>query len=81
MTQYHDLVLLCIPLALLGVSGPLALSGVALSVAVPVGATIAIGIMAHALFVRARRDHFTPTVPPASPETPTPPAAPIPTDD
>ncbi len=78
MTEYHDLVLLFIPLTLFGVSGPLALGGVTLSIAVPVGATIAIGIMAHALFVRARRDHPTPSMPP---ERATPPAAPAPADD
>ncbi|WP_331234463.1 hypothetical protein [Natronorarus salvus] len=56
MTQYHDLVLLFIPLALFGVAGPLTLAGVSLSIAVPIGASLAIAIMAHALFVRARRD-------------------------
>jgi hypothetical protein len=56
MTQYHDLVLLFIPLALFGVAGPLTLAGVSLSIAVPIGAGLAIAIMAHALFVRARRD-------------------------
>ncbi|WP_331234397.1 hypothetical protein [Natronorarus salvus] len=75
MTQYHDLVLLFIPLTLLGVSGPLALAGVSLSIAVPIGAGLAIAIMTHALFVRARRDHPTPSSTretPASPPTPTP---------
>jgi hypothetical protein len=69
MTRYHDLVLLFIPAALLGISGPLAITGVPVSIAVPLGATVAIVIMSHALFIRARHDHSSNEGVPTNPDT------------
>ena len=51
MVSYYDLVLALIPLTLLGVSGVLSGVGLALTVAVPVGAAVAAGLVGHAMFV------------------------------
>ncbi len=51
MTSYYDLILGLIPLALLGIGGALTLLGLQLSVAVPVAASVAVGLIGHALFV------------------------------
>ena len=65
MTGYYDIVLGLIPLALAGVSGILAFAGLGLTVAVTVGALIAVLFMGHAMFVRA------PTVTPSDDQTST----------
>ncbi|MDL5361106.1 hypothetical protein [Halalkalicoccus sp. NIPERK01] len=51
MTNYYDLILGLIPLALLGIGGTLTVLGVSLAVAIPAAASVAIGLIAHALFV------------------------------
>lgn len=52
MTGYYDYVLGLIPAALLGVTTFLNLVGLSLTAALPAGAVLALGIMAHAVFVR-----------------------------
>lgn len=56
MTGYYDIVLGLIPLALAGISGALILAGIAPTVAVPAAATVAVGLVGHAMFVRAPTD-------------------------
>jgi hypothetical protein len=55
MSRYYDYVLGLIPTALIGVTVLLSAVGVSWHAAVPTGAAIAIGVMAHAMFVRAPR--------------------------
>ena len=52
MTGYYDYVLGLIPAALLGITAFLNLVGLSLTAALPAGAIVAIGLMAHAMFVR-----------------------------
>lgn len=52
MTGYYDYVLGLIPAALLGVTAFLNLVGLSLTAALPGGAVVSFGIMAHAIFVR-----------------------------
>jgi hypothetical protein len=56
MTGYYDVVLGLIPLALVGITGALVLAGVGLTTAVPLAATVAVGLVGHALFVRSPTD-------------------------
>lgn len=56
MVSYYDVVLAFIPVSLLGVSGLLAGVGLDLTLAVPLGATVAAGSIGHAMFVRAPTD-------------------------
>jgi hypothetical protein len=53
MSRYYDYVLGLIPTALIGVTVFLSAVGVPWHTAVPAGAAVAIGVMAHAMFVRA----------------------------
>ena len=52
MTGYHDYVLGLIPAALLGITALLALTGLPVQMAVPVGGGVAALLIAHAMFVR-----------------------------
>mgnify|MGYP000129705964 CR=1 FL=1 len=57
MTGYYDLVLGLIPLALAGITG--VLTGVAsleLTTAIPLASLVAVGLIGHAMFVRAPVD-------------------------
>lgn len=56
MSAYYDQILAAIPLVLLTIPALLFLSGVTLTTAVSVGSLPAIGIMGHAMFVRAPTD-------------------------
>jgi hypothetical protein len=56
MTGYYDLVLGLIPLALAGISGALVFSGVPLTTAIPMASVVAVGLIGHAMFVRAPVD-------------------------
>lgn len=56
MTGYYDLILGLIPLALLGITGVLTLAGIDFTTAVPVGATVSVALIGHAMFVRAPVD-------------------------
>ena len=53
MASYYDFVLALIPLSLLGVSGFFTGVGLDLTLAVPLGATVAAAFIGHAMFVRA----------------------------
>lgn len=56
MVSYYDFVLAFIPASLLGVTGLLAGLGLDLTLAVPLGATVAAGFIGHAMFVQAPTD-------------------------
>jgi len=56
MTGYYDAILGLIPLALVGITGVLTVAGIELTTAVPVGATVSVGLIGHAMFVRAPVD-------------------------
>lgn len=56
MTGYYDLVLGLIPLALVGITGVLTLVGIDFTTAVPLGATVSVALIGHAMFVRAPVD-------------------------
>jgi hypothetical protein len=65
MTGYYDIVLGLIPLALAGISGALTFAGLRVTIAVTIGALVAVLFMGHAMFVRS------PTVQtPSSDQTP-----------
>ena len=51
--HYYDYVLVLIPLALLGLTGVLTLTGLALTTAVPLAAAVSAGVIGHAMFMRA----------------------------
>ena len=51
--EYYDLVLGSIPASFVGVAGTLGVLGVELSFAIPIAAMLALGVILHALFVRA----------------------------
>ncbi|WP_276271466.1 hypothetical protein [Haloarcula litorea] len=62
MTGYYDIVLGLIPLAMAGITGVLSISGFALTTAIPMASVVAVGLIGHAMFVRAPVDP-TPEVP------------------
>ena len=70
MAGYYDLVLGLIPLVLVGLSGGLALAGFEWSVALVTGSLLAVGLVGHAMFVRApgsqSPERQSPSVGPAS---------------
>ncbi|MCL9816293.1 hypothetical protein [Natronocalculus amylovorans] len=51
MTGYYDYVLGLIPVSLIGITAMLSVIGLPLTLAVPVGAAVAIAIIGHAVFV------------------------------
>lgn len=59
--NYYDLILGLIPLALLGLTALLTTAGVALTTAVPLAGAVSVGMIGHAMFVRAPTD--APVVP------------------
>ncbi|EMA51530.1 hypothetical protein [Halococcus thailandensis] len=60
MTQYYDLLLGLIPLALGGITTVLATVGVSLTLAVPIAASVAVALIGHGMFVRAPGASATP---------------------
>ncbi len=56
MAGYYDAVLGLIPLVLAGVSGALFVLGLDLTTAVPLASLPVVGLMGHAMFVRAPTD-------------------------
>ena len=56
MTGYYDIVLGLIPLAMAGITGSLVLAGFALTTAIPLASVVAVGLIGHAMFVRAPVD-------------------------
>ncbi|MFB6354361.1 MAG: hypothetical protein ABEJ92_09775 [Halobacteriales archaeon] len=59
MATYYDFVLAFIPLTLLGVPGMLTGVGLDLTIAVPLGATVAAALIGHAMFVNGPTDDVT----------------------
>ena len=59
--NYYDFVLVFVPLALFGLTGALTVGGFALTVAVPIAASVSAGMIGHAMFVNAPVD-VTPAV-------------------
>lgn len=59
MVGYYDFVLGLIPLTLLGVTGSLSIGGVPTTPAITIGALVACGLLAHALFVNGPVDSLT----------------------
>ncbi|MFB9804450.1 hypothetical protein ACFFQF_02780 [Haladaptatus pallidirubidus] len=60
MTGYYDLILGLIPLAPVGVTGVLSVAGLALTTAIPLGATASVLLIGHALFVNGPVDDTPP---------------------
>lgn len=57
MTGYYDVVLGLIPLALVGITTVLVVvGGVGLTTAIPLASVVAVGLIGHAMFVRAPVD-------------------------
>ncbi|MDS0258280.1 hypothetical protein NDI56_02515 [Haloarcula sp. S1CR25-12] len=56
MTGYYDIVLGLIPLAMAGITGSLVVAGFALTTAIPMASVVAVGLIGHAMFVRAPVD-------------------------
>lgn len=56
MTGYYDLVLGLIPLAMAGITGGLMFAGFALTTAIPTASIVAVGLIGHAMFIRAPVD-------------------------
>jgi hypothetical protein len=51
MARYYDLVLGLIPLALGGIAAVLVAAGFALTTAIPIAASVSVGLIGHAMFV------------------------------
>jgi len=56
MTGYYDIVLGLIPVAMAGITGGLMLAGFPLTTAIPLASIVAVGLIGHAMFVRAPVD-------------------------
>ncbi len=56
MTGYYDVVLGLIPVTLAGITGALYVAGFALTTAIPLASLVAVGLIGHAMFVRAPVD-------------------------
>jgi hypothetical protein len=57
MTEYYDIVLGVIPVSLVGISAFLVgVAGLSLTIAVPLGAVVSVGIIGHAMFVNGPVD-------------------------
>ena len=53
MTGYYDIVLGLIPLSLAGLTTLLFVAGMSLTVSIPLASVVTLGVMGHAMFVRA----------------------------
>ena len=56
MTGYYDAILGLIPLTLVGIAGILTVVGFGLTTAIPLASLVAVGLIGHAMFVRAPVD-------------------------
>ena len=56
MARYYDVVLGMIPLSLIGVTAVLSALGFSITSAVPIGATVSVVLIGHALFVNGPVD-------------------------
>jgi len=72
MTGYYDIILGLIPLAMAGITGALLVAGFELTTAIPLASVVAVGLIGHAMFVRAPVDPV--------PETDTASAEPVQSD-
>lgn len=61
MTGYYDVVLTLIPLTIAGGTGAGMITGLDLQLAVPLAALVAVGLIAHAMFVRTPTDAVSAT--------------------
>lgn len=66
MMGYYDLVLGLIPVSFVGLTALFLLVGLSMTVAVPLGSLAAMGLVAHAMFVRAPVPEANPAVAPPS---------------
>lgn len=53
MTEYYDIILGLIPVAVFGLGGGLQVMGISQSTAVTIGGVVAVGMVLHAMFVKA----------------------------
>ncbi|WP_336337932.1 hypothetical protein [Haloarcula brevis] len=56
MTGYYDIILGLIPLAMAGITATLFVGGFELTTAIPMASVVAVGLIGHAMFVRAPVD-------------------------
>ncbi|MDT3434576.1 hypothetical protein [Haloarcula sp. 1CSR25-25] len=56
MTGYYDIILGLIPLAMAGITAILYVGGFALTTAIPMASVVTVGLIGHAMFVRAPVD-------------------------
>ncbi|MGB9932978.1 hypothetical protein [Haloarcula amylolytica] len=56
MTGYYDIILGLIPLAMAGITATLFAGGFALTTAIPMASVVTVGLIGHAMFVRAPVD-------------------------
>ena len=56
MTGYYDIILGLIPLAMAGITATLFAVGFALTTAIPMASVVTVGLIGHAMFVRAPVD-------------------------
>jgi len=71
MAGYYDVVLVLIPLSMLAVTGGLVAAGMDLTTSVPLGSLVSVGLIGHAMFVRAPVDPAPPAAEPTrAPEGP-----------
>lgn len=60
MTEYYDVVLGAIPIALISVTAVLSFAGLSLTLAIPLAATVSVVLIGHAMFVNGPVDAPTP---------------------
>lgn len=56
MTGYYDIILGLIPLAMASITGAMSLAGFGLTTAIPMASVVTVGLIGHAMFVRAPVD-------------------------
>ncbi|AUG46708.1 hypothetical protein BVU17_03920 [Haloarcula taiwanensis] len=56
MTGYYDIILGLIPLAMAGITASLLVAGFELTTAIPMASVVTVGLIGHAMFVRAPVD-------------------------
>lgn len=56
MAEYYDIVLGAIPISLVAITGSLMAAGLSLTVAVPLGSVVSVGLIGHAMFVNGPVD-------------------------
>lgn len=56
MAEYYDIVLGVIPISLVAITGSLMAAGLSLTVAVPLGSVVSVGVIGHAMFVNGPVD-------------------------